>query len=523
MRARVRSPGGNKVEKGHWGTGARVLSFAAIGVIVAVVGAGILYLGVEVVGLALWFAYSLQVFVAVNLSFVLNDSLTWGDRRRNSSRSVLRRWLLFATGRLVSVALTTALFWILTLVVPYLAAHFVSIGIVAAANYIFNDVLVFDSSARRGSRVDRRKWILPRLESQKDVDLSVVLPVKGNDATVVDTVQSILAQDFPGSLEVVVVVDAQSPDHRAILDSPIEDERLVFVHPEHSVSGRDANLRRGLGIQESLAPIIALVDADMVYPKDWATKGVEALERDPSISAALGMVRSVNPDSFWQGYVDNNFLGSKTPRWSEPLRITAENFGRGEAKPGVTANMFIRRTAIQEFGLPRPDFVYTYDDYAFLYDVVSAGGTLVCVPDLFGRHHHRDDFRSLASEYVSAGQGCGDFVWAYPNSFFSIKRLTQLLLVGLCTVVLIVGLIGDFLTSSAVIAAVLTVLGVWSWFKVGAIRAIAYPTATIFLGTAFCLGFVQGLLRGGPRVTLDLNRLEVDSIESEGQRAEAEV
>lgn len=483
--------------------GRRFVAFGAVGILVMLVGAFVLYAGVEWFGLPVSIAYGIQVLVAVNLSFFLNLKFTWADSRATEivTRTVVRQWLTFVGGRMVSIFLTTTLFAAISSNAPYLVAHFASIAVVAVANYLFNDAFVF-SGAHVSRRVNTPVWPFDAGDGtpKRTADLSIVLPVKGNRQTVATTVASILGQEFSGVLELLVVVDQEDPAFAALQRANFDDPRLLYVHPQCSfpIPGNDANWRRGLGMREASAPVIALVDADMVFQPDWANTGVDLISANADVSCVCGTMKSVDSTRFWQAYVDLNLLGSKTPRWRQDVTIDRKGYGRNGSKPGVTANLFVTREALSSCGLPRPDFAYGYEDYAFLYDLVESGQRMLATPRLTGRQFHRDTLRDLVGEYVFSGQGCADFVWSYPRSYFARKRSVQVGSVLLGAVLSIWGIATSPTIVGFLLAAVLGALGIWHALKVSAPQAAIFPVITLLFGAAFTYGFVRGLARGGP-------------------------
>jgi glycosyltransferase involved in cell wall biosynthesis len=332
----------------------------------------------------------------------------------------------------------------------------------------------------------------------KETELSIVIPVKGNQSSIDICIRSLLAQDFTDGFEVIVVVDADDPA-RDTLQHYAEDPRLVILIPKQRfpLSGRDANWRRGIGMRIAKGRIIALTDADMAFEADWASKGV-ALLRNQGIDCLAGTIHSIDKKSFWGRYIDNNVLGAKTPRYSKPMIINDQRIRKGQVKPGITANMFLKRNIVEHIGYPRPDFIYTYDDYAYFQEILAAGFQVLCTPRIAGAHHHRQNLKDLSHEYHNSGQGCGDFVHSYPSSPFAKLRLIQFLGFALLVFISILCLLKIPTITMFVLILGVAVTCIWSAFKIRETSGFWYPIVTIFLGTSFAFGFLLGLLRGGP-------------------------
>ena len=66
--------------------------------------------------------------------------------------------------------------------------------------------------------------------------------------------------------------------------------------------------------------LIALVDSDIVLPRDWMSRAVTAL-RGQRFGCVAGGMKSVH-DSFWGRYTDSTWIGAKTPRITESYTVT---------------------------------------------------------------------------------------------------------------------------------------------------------------------------------------------------------
>jgi len=328
------------------------------------------------------------------------------------------------------------------------------------------------------------------------MDLSVVMPVRGGASTIRAAVESLLAQDFEGTYEVIVVVDRDDASRDALADVG-GDHRLVVLHPDpFPVPGaRDSNWRRCAGVAASRGTWIAFVDADMVFPPDWARLAVARLG---GVDCVAGTVRSVDGHGFWGRYVDCNTIAAKTPRFTRRRLLTKASLGRRGCKPPITANFVFSRTVVETVGPPRPDVTYNYDDYAFCQEIVDAGFEILCDPDLAGNHHHRQGLRALLNEYRNSGRGCGQFVRLYPDSVLARRRRRHLVTSVAAGVALVTTLVLAPLAALVAVALVLAVLGLAQLVTLRSPESTLYPAITGLLGSAFVCGFAYEHLFGDP-------------------------
>lgn len=125
----------------------RTTSFAAVGVAVMALGYAVLYIAVEWLGWSAHFAYFVQALVSVELNFVLNRRLTWGDRRGLSGTR--RQWLRFHASRVVTIPANQSLFSVLTVMgAGYLLANTVCLSLTLAVNYAVSHFWVFTNENR---------------------------------------------------------------------------------------------------------------------------------------------------------------------------------------------------------------------------------------------------------------------------------------------------------------------------------------------------------------------------------------
>jgi cellulose synthase/poly-beta-1,6-N-acetylglucosamine synthase-like glycosyltransferase len=325
------------------------------------------------------------------------------------------------------------------------------------------------------------------------IDLSIIVPIRGHESTVASTVEALLAQEFEGTYEVVVVIDNDNGSYQT-LRRRFPDPRLRLIVPDGvcPLEGKDSNWRRGLGLRAARGRILALVDADIIFDADWARCGVDLLREHEVCCVAGTMSRARG--GFWPGYVDNNLLFPKTPRFVTPYILTRDNFGLPGRKPGVTANMFFTRELFETVGSPPVQFVRSYQDYSFFWEIVSAGYSILCTPQIAGRHYHRERIPDLITEYWMSGLGCSDFIRYYPQSRFSKRRITEVTLSLALAAAGLAGLIWLPVWTLAAVAVTLALAGIWTALKIRAPVGVLYPLATVVLGAVFSFACVYGLL-----------------------------
>ncbi len=110
--------------------------------------------------------------------------------------------------------------------------------------------------------------------------ISVILPAYNGEATIAETLRSVLAQTHH-HLEVLVIDDGSS-DHTAAIVEAFPDPRVRL----HRFANRGAPVSRNRGIREAAGRYLSFIDADDLWSPDKLEKQLAALEREPQAGVA---------------------------------------------------------------------------------------------------------------------------------------------------------------------------------------------------------------------------------------------
>jgi glycosyltransferase involved in cell wall biosynthesis/putative flippase GtrA len=486
--------------------GSRFASFSVIGALVLV-------LGVVVQGLLVRFgggpygSYAGQAVFSIELSFALNRRFTWQDRNTGFWRSC---WKYNAQKLLLTVPNLALYALLIRLGSGWLIANLATTAVFTAANYLTGDLWSF---ARRGARRLRRpSQLSPILPPPDSFQLrpplprgqrfyprvSVVIPCKGNEATIRATVIALLTQDYPALVEVILVGDVDDSTWMAL--GGIRDPRLILLEQQQTPGRRDPNVKRDKGLRKASGDILALVDSDIVMDRDWLSKAIAMLLAQGGGLVAGGM-RSIH-DTFWGRFVDRNVLAAKTPRLPKPYYVTAENFGKRGYKPPVTANAVFTRELYDSCPLD-VTWAYGYEDYEWFWRLARNRHKVLFSGELTAAHHHRRSFRRLAREYRQSAHGCARFIQAHEDSPLSRKRKRQafwLPLAALAAIGLTAGAvaIGDTLVIIGILVAVAVASTGREIVRSRSLEAAVYGPATVALGSLFTASLASGLIQKTP-------------------------
>jgi glycosyltransferase involved in cell wall biosynthesis/putative flippase GtrA len=505
--------------------GSRFASFSAIGGGIFVAGLliqAVLTSGFHVPSLA---SYLVQAIVSVEASYFLNRLVTWKAAMTPFWGSFLR----FNLQKVVTVSANLIAYGLLLqLGVEYLLDNILLTVIFTFVNYIGADRLVFLRGSRQlvasvtgplpiltgpmpVLRVDRQPVTRARQSRRELPSISVVIPVRGNEATIREAVESIFHQDYPLLRELILVGSPGDSTWSALRD--FDDPRLSIKETETPPGVRDANFKRDLGIRQASGDLISLIDSDMVIPPDWMSNAVRLLMEN-DVDCVAGVMRSIH-DDFWGRFVDSNRLSAKTPRAKEAYLVTAEGFGAVGYKPPITADILFTRKMYADCPIDGNWSHGSLEDYEWFWRVVERGHKVLVSNQLFGWHHHRSGFKKLTAEYRRSARGCAYFIRAHRESPFAQKRMTQATVLPLAAFAVLLGLAAaaymrccvDAAMGLAAFAVVGTlILSGREFARSHTLESLLYPVPGLILGVNYTASLVTHLVRSGPMRSLTAGR-----------------
>jgi putative flippase GtrA/glycosyltransferase involved in cell wall biosynthesis len=500
--------------------GARFASFSVIGGGIFI--AGLLIQAVLTSGLHVpsFISYIFQAVVSVEASYFLNRWFTWKGVRTSLWASFLR----YNLQKVVTVTANLILYGILLkLGMEYLLANILLTVVFTFVNYVGADRLVFLQGSRQMVaavtgplpvvtgpmpvlRVDRQPVTRPRQSRRELPSISVVIPVRGNEATIRAAVDSILHQDYPLMRELILVGSPGDSTWSALHD--VDDPRLFVMETPTPPGIRDANFKRDLGIRQTSGVLVSLIDSDMVIPSDWMSNAVRLLMEN-EVDCVAGVMRSIH-DDFWGRFVDGNRLGAKTPRAKAAYLVTAEGFGAAGYKPPITADILFTKKMYQDCPIDGNWSHGSLEDYEWFWRVVERGHRVLVSNQLFGWHHHRSGFKKLIGEYRRSARGCAYFIRAHRESPFAQKRMTQAIVLPMALFGILLGLgalayMGHgALGVAAVLAFVLggmAFLSTREFARTRTVESLIYPIPALILGVNYTASLVTHLIRSAPMRT----------------------
>jgi putative flippase GtrA len=472
-------------------------------VIFGTIGAGVFGLGlalqvalVRQAHLNSFIAYVIQGFISVQISFLLNRFWTWRDVDVPFFSSLAK----FNIQKIVTTAANTLIYgWIDAAGVNYVVANVLTTAIFTVINYLSADNWVFAKSVPGHETAGAVPGVSDITRHHLDVGptVSVVVPCKNNERTILPTVLSLLGQNYPRLEQVVLVGSVGDTTWRAL--EGIDDRRLVILEQAPGPGRRDPNVKRHRGIGHTSSELVALVDSDIVMQPDWLSRGISML-LERRLQCVAGGMASIH-SSFWGRFVDSTTMGAKTPRLPHPYLVTRRNFGKHGRKPPITANVILTRRLYEDCPLD-VNWSYGYEDYEWFWRVAKSGYHILFSPELTGKHHHRRGFMPLCKEYLQSSDGCARFIRRHPDCPLAAKRRRQAYLLPVAAAAAaFAALLAMASGFTAAVGAVLAIgaIGAATREYLGrrSAEALLYLPLNLILGSLFIYGMLRALRTSG--------------------------
>jgi len=222
--------------------------------------------------------------------------------------------------------------------------------------------------------------------------VSVVMPVRNEELTLAESVRSVLSQDYPGELEVVLAV---GPSRDRTLEMArwlaASDPRVTVVANPTGYIPSAVNA----AIKVSRHSIVARVDGHALLPPGYLRTAVSEL-RQTGADNVGGIMAAQGVTPFQQAVA-----------WAmtSSIGVGAAKFHTG-GLPGPVDSVYLgvyRRAAIERVG----GYDETYqraEDWELNHRIRLAGGLIWFQPDLRVTYRPRASVRALAAQYFHYGR-----------------------------------------------------------------------------------------------------------------------
>lgn len=316
----------------------------------------------------------------------------------------------------------------------------------------------------------------------------VIMPILDEERHLERAVRSVLEQDYPGDLEVVLAVGPSRDRTQEVADALAATDRRVRVVPNPTGRTPDA-LNAALAVTEH--DVVVRMDGHGEVAEGYVRTAVEVL-RETGAANVGGVMHA-------EGQTPQERAVAVAMR--SPLGVGGARFhvgGRAGPARSVYLGVF-RRDWLQRVGGYDPGYSRA-QDWELNYRIRRAGGVVWFTPDLRVTYRPRPDLSSLARQYYRTGQ------WRRRLSRQHRGSLNyRYLAPPAVTVAVVAGTVGGLVARplwllpagyAAAVAAGGLVIGAREGFGV----AVRVPAVLATMHLSWGLGFLRGTGRdgGGP-------------------------
>lgn len=234
--------------------------------------------------------------------------------------------------------------------------------------------------------------------------VSVIMPVLNEERHLAEAVSGVMAQDYPGELELVLALGPSTDRTDQIARGLAEDDPRVRL-VANPAGLTPAGLNAALGA--AAHGIVVRVDGHGVLCDGYVRTAVEALEQTGAANVG-GIMHA-------EGLTD--FERAVARAYTSRLGLGGGRFHVG-GQPGPADTVYLgafRRDVLDELGGFDEHFQRA-QDWELNHRIRAAGHTVWFTPELTVSYRPRPDLRSLARQFLKTGQWRREVVRRYPDT-----------------------------------------------------------------------------------------------------------
>jgi len=259
--------------------------------------------------------------------------------------------------------------------------------------------------------------------------VSAVLTVLNEEPHLREAVCSVLAQDYPGEIEVVIALGPSRDKTDAVAAELVAADPRVKCVP--NPSGRTPEgLNKALALTGS--SIVARVDGHAELPPHYLRVAVEAMQRTGAVNVG-GLMWAEGRTDFERAVA--RAMTSRFGVGNAPFHV-----GGGEGSVDTVYLGVFRREALQAVGGYDEAFTRA-QDWEMNYRLRRNGGLIWFTPELRVSYRPRGTLKALARQYFNYGRWRAEVMRQYPDTA-SLRYLAPPTALAGVTVGTVAGLVG---------------------------------------------------------------------------------
>jgi cellulose synthase/poly-beta-1,6-N-acetylglucosamine synthase-like glycosyltransferase len=221
---------------------------------------------------------------------------------------------------------------------------------------------------------------------------SLVIPIYNGEADLPELINCLLAQTYPKQKLEYLLVDNNSSDRTAVILQEIATKfpSLIRIESENQIQSSYA--ARNKGIRAATGEIVAFTDVDCRPQPKWLEVLIAPFI-NLDIAIVVGEITALPPNNLLEHFAARQETLSQK-------HTLAHKF----CPYGQTANLAIRRQALQKVGLFRP-YLDSGGDADICWRIQQENiGRLEFAPEAIVQHRHRNTLKELESQWRRYGR-----------------------------------------------------------------------------------------------------------------------
>ena len=318
--------------------------------------------------------------------------------------------------------------------------------------------------------------------------VSVIVPVRNERNFIEECIDSIIAQDYPGELIEIIIVDGMSDDgtREIISDKYLScGSNIKLIDNPKKIAPTAMNI----GIKASAGDVIIRIDGHSYMERDFIAQAVKLLQDNPDIDCVGGPIESIN--TTFKSKVISLAMSS-------PFGVGNARFRYSKKAQLVDTLAFgaYRREVFEKIGLFDEELVRNQDD-EFNFRLTKNGGKILLSPKIRSNYYTRSSFGKLWRQYYQYGfwkvrvmQKHGQV--ASLRHLVPVTFVLSLILTGVLSFVSHIFLwLFTFICLSYLAGAL--IFAVKAGKDEGIIYVLYLPFAFFILHSSYGLGFIEGI------------------------------
>jgi cellulose synthase/poly-beta-1,6-N-acetylglucosamine synthase-like glycosyltransferase len=227
--------------------------------------------------------------------------------------------------------------------------------------------------------------------------VSVIVPIYNGEADLPGLFQCLLAQSYPADRVEYLLVDNGSTDRtfeqlQAIANNPVCLDRGMQIRALSETQIQSSYAARNCGMRAAMGEIFAFTDADCRPQPDWLLHLVQPFQGEKT-GIVAGEILPLPGNTLLERYADRHQILSQ-----------AHTLSHSFYSYGQTANLAVRRQALEQVGLFRP-WLTTGGDADLCWRIQQQGSwQLQFAEQAIVQHRHRSTWCELRHQWRRYGR-----------------------------------------------------------------------------------------------------------------------